>query len=458
MSALILLSVLGVVLLYMGLSGAGSKAGASKLLAPVGVLGLVGTGVLLVRSFHVNVPEFANMLAWDDSGRMFSLGILGISALIFLFGMDYYEREEKYVAEQFALIAFSLVGALMLTSYTNLLTLFLGIEVLSIPLYILAGGKRNSFRSSEASFKYFLMGSFASAFLLMGIALIYGVCASFELSKVVEVAAVSGNNILFILGCFFVLVGLTFKVAAVPFHFWSPDVYEGAPTLVTAYMSTVVKMAAFAGLLRFVAISGMPMVLGHALVVIAAVTLVVGNIIALRQSHFKRLMAYSSIAHSGFLLMAILSNPLGGVNVLFYYTFTYSLATLGLFMVMTLAKRAANGDEHIRIFRGLFRANPWIGVVVLLLLLSLAGIPLTAGFMAKFKVFQLALGQGHLKLTVLAVAMALVGIYYYAVVIREAFSPSEQVPILVVSPVNLLVISLCGIAVVVLGVMPGLVM
>ena len=250
MSALILLSVLGVVLLYMGLSGAGSKTGASKLLAPVGVLGLVGAGVLLVRGFHVNVPEFANMLAWDESGRMFSLGILGISALIFLFGMDYYEREEKYVAEQFALMAFSLVGALMLTSYTNLLTLFLGIEVLSIPLYILAGGKRHSFRSSEASFKYFLMGSFASAFLLMGIALIYGVCASFELSKVVEVAAVSGNNILFILGCFFVLVGLTFKVAAVPFHFWSPDVYEGAPTLVTAYMSTVVKMAAFAGLLR----------------------------------------------------------------------------------------------------------------------------------------------------------------------------------------------------------------
>jgi NADH-quinone oxidoreductase subunit N len=273
-----------------------------------------------------------------------------------------------------------------------------------------------------------------------------------------EVAATQGNSILFILGCFFVLVGLTFKVSAVPFHFWSPDVYEGAPTLVTAFMSTVVKMAAFAGLLRFVAMSGMPMVLGHALVMIAAVTLVVGNIVALRQSHFKRLMAYSSVAHSGFLLMAIVSNPSSSAKVLFYYTFTYSLATLGLFMVMTLAKRAANGDEHIRIFRGLFRANPWIGVVVLLFLLSLAGIPLTAGFMAKFKIFQLALGMGHLKLTILAVAMALVGIYYYAVVIRETFSPAEQEPVLVASPVNLLVISLCGIAVVVLGVMPGWVM
>lgn len=458
MSVLILLSVLGVLLLYVGLFGAGAKAGASRILAPIGVLGVAGAIALLFRDVYVNIPDFANMLAWDDMGRTFSIGILAITALIFLFGLDYYAKEEKNVAEQFALIAFSLVGALMLTSYTNLLSLFLGIEVLSIPLYILAGGKRHSFRSSEASFKYFLMGSFASAFLLMGIALIYGVCASFELSKITEVAATSGNNILFILGGFFVLAGLTFKVAAVPFHFWSPDVYEGAPTLVTAYMATVVKMAAFAGLLRFVHMSGMPQALGYALVIIAAATLLVGNIVALRQSHFKRLMAYSSVAHSGFLLMAIVSGTPDRGNAIFYYTFTYSLATLGLFMVMTLAKRAANGDEHIRIFRGLFRANPWMGLVVLLLLLSLAGIPLTAGFMAKFKVFQIALAMGHVKLTVLAVAMALVGIYYYAVVIREAFSPSEHAPTLVVSPLNLLVISLCGIAVVVLGVMPGWVM
>ena len=455
MSSLILLSVLGVLLLYVGLFGAGDKAGASRVLAPIAVIGVCGAIALLVRDYQVNIPDFAHMLQWDDTGRLFSIGILGITALIFLFGMDYYAKEERDVAEQFALIAFSLVGALMLTSYTNLLALFLGIEVLSIPLYILAGGKRHSFRSSEASFKYFLMGSFASAFLLMGIALIYGVCASFELWRITEVAATADNNILFILGGFFVLVGLTFKVAAAPFHFWSPDVYEGAPTLVTAYMATVVKMAAFAGLLRFVSMSGMPMAVGYALVVMAAATLLVGNIVALRQSHFKRLMAYSSIAHSGFLLMAIVSGTPDRDAALFYYTFTYSIATLGLFMVMTIAKRAANGDEHIRIFRGLFRANPWMGLVVLLLLLSLAGIPLTAGFMAKFKVFQIALAMGHVKLTVLAVVMALVGIYYYAVVIREAFTPAEETPALVVSPLNLLVISLCGIAVVVLGVMPG---
>ena len=450
MSALILTSVLGVILLYLGLFGG------KKLLAPVGILGLLGAIALFVMDKqYINIPQFANMLSFDAMGISFSIGLLVITILIFIFGIDYYANEEKNVAEQFALMIFSVTGALMMVSYTNLLSLFLGIEILSIPLYILAGGKRNSMRSGEASFKYFLLGSFSSAFLLMGIALIYGVAASFELPKVMAMAATSGTNILFLLGCFFVIVGMTFKVAAVPFHFWSPDVYEGAPTLVTTFMATVVKMAAFAALYRFVTMIGMPPAVGKALLLIAIVTLLVGNITALRQSHFKRLMAYSSIAHSGFLLMAILSNSANTPSVLFYYTFTYALATVGLFIVFTVAKRAANGDEHIRIFRGLFRSQPWIGVMLLVMMLSLAGIPPFAGFFAKVNVFMLALGAGQIGLTVFAVVMALVGIYYYAVVVREAFTASENEPALVVAPTNWLVISLCGIAVLVLGVMPG---
>ncbi len=456
MSALILISVLGVVLLYIGLFGAGARVGASRIIAPVGGLGLAAAIFLIVRDVHIDAPQFAHMLRFDAPSRMFSIGLLAITALVFLFGMDYYAREEHNVAEQYALMTFSLVGALMLTSYTHLLALFLGIEVLSIPLYILAGAKRHSFRSSEASFKYFLLGSFASAFLLMGIALIYGAGGTFELDKLT--ALVNGpNNILVLLGSFFLLVGLTFKVAAVPFHFWSPDVYEGAPTVVTSFMATVVKMAAFAGLYRLATVMGLPVALGHALLGIIAVTLLVGNITALRQSQFKRLMAYSSIAHTGFLLLLVLSGGMDTARWLFYYLFTYAFATLGMFILMTVAKRASNGDEHIRIFRGLFRASPWLGLVALLLLLSLAGIPITAGFMAKFKVFQLAIAAGHIKITLFAVAMALVGIYYYAVVIREVFTPADEAPVLVVSPMNWLLISICGIAVVVFGVMPGLV-
>jgi NADH-quinone oxidoreductase subunit N len=451
MSALILTSILGVLLLYLGLFGN------KKLLAPVGIVGLLAAMALFWSGYHVDVPYFSGMVKFDQFSIVFNSAMIVITVLLFLFGIDYYERMKEHVAEHYALMVFSLIGAFLLTSYTNLLMLFLGIEILSIPLYVLAGGKRHSYRSGEASFKYFLLGSFATAFFLMGIALIYGLTASFDLADVKAYAQqhMTQPETLFVLGLFFVSVGLSFKIAAVPFHFWSPDVYEGAPTLVTAFMATVVKTAAFVAVYRFVNITPMPDALAKTLLVMTVLTLLVGNVVALRQSQFKRLMAYSSIAHSGFLLMAVLSNSPYTGQVLFYYTFTYALATVGLFLVLTLAKRAANGDENIRIFRGLLRARPWLGIVTMLLLLSLAGIPLTAGFIAKYQVFQLAIAAGFIKTTLFAVAMAVVGIYYYVLVIREAFTPAETDPALVVSPVNWLVISICGVAVVAFGVWPG---
>jgi NADH-quinone oxidoreductase subunit N len=449
MSVLVLTSVLGLVLLYLGLFN-GKRA-----LAPVGILGLLGgIALLLFDARFMNLPGFANMFVFDDVARAFAIGLLVITLLIFVFGIDYYARETANVAEQYALLMFSLTGALMIVGYTNLLTLFLGIEVLSIPLYILAGGKRTSLRSGEASFKYFLLGSFASAFLLMGIALIYGQAGSFELVQVQGAVATHPDSVLLLLGSFAVLVAMAFKVGAVPFHFWSPDVYEGAPTLVTAFMATVVKMSAFAALYRLVMSLNMPVHVVQMLLAIAIVTLLLGNLAALRQSHFKRLMAYSSIAHSGFLLLAILSGAEEVPRVLFYYTLTYGLATVGLFVVMTIAKRAANGDEQLRIFRGLFQARPWLGAITLVLLLSLAGIPLTAGFVAKYRVFMLTLGAGYLALTAFAVLMAVVGIYYYAVVVRESFTAAPEEPRLIVTPGNTLVLVICGVAAVALAVVP----
>ncbi|MBL0129436.1 MAG: NADH-quinone oxidoreductase subunit N [Flavobacteriales bacterium] len=262
---------------------------------------------------------------------------------------------------------------------------------------------------------------------------------------------------LMLLGLFFTIVGVAFKVAAVPFHFWSPDVYEGAPTLVTAFMSTVVKTAAFAGFYRLIEYMHLPDAVQTMLVVVTVCTLFLGNIVALRQTQFKRLMAYSSIAHTGFLLIIFLGISERTSGVLYYYLTTYSIATVGLFVVLTLAKRAANGDENIRIFRGLFRSAPWLAIATMLLLLSLAGIPLTAGFVAKYRVFALGIEAGYVGVTAFAVVMALVGIYYYVMVIREAFTPSERGPQLVVAPVNWLVISFCGVAVVLLGLMPGLI-
>jgi NADH-quinone oxidoreductase subunit N len=451
MSALILLSVLGVVLLYLGFSNN------RQLLAPVGILGLVGALLLFAFNWNIESPFLQGKLLFDGYASAFNRSLILLTVLLFIFGMDYYARMKENVAEQFALMVFSLIGGLLITSYTNLLVLFLGIEVLSIPLYVLAGGKRDSFRSGEAAFKYFLQGSFASGFLLLGIALLYGSTASFDLAAVQAFATNAQGNMLFLLGLFLTIAGVAFKVAAVPFHFWSPDVYEGAPTLVTAFMSTVVKTAAFAGFYRLIEHMQLPEAVRTMLVLMTICTLFLGNIVALRQTQFKRLMAYSSIAHTGFLLLAFLGGGDRTPGVLYYYLTTYAIATVGLFVVLTLAKRAANGDEHIHIFRGLFRSAPWLAIATMLLLLSLAGIPLTAGFVAKYRVFALGISAGYVAVSAFAVVMALVGIYYYVMVIREAFTPTEQAPKLVVAPLNWLVISFCGVAVVLLGMLPGLI-
>lgn len=454
MSALILISLLGVIVLYLGLFGN------RKLLVPVAVIGLLAALYFLQTGWNLNHPLFETMVRFDRFSVLFSSGLIIITMLIFLFGVDYYERMTEHVAEHYTLMLFSLVGAMLITSYNNLLVLFLGIEILSIPLYVLAGGKRHSMRSGEAAFKYFLLGSFSSGFFLMGIALLYGSTGSFDIATIQAFATsnLAPSNMLFVLGLFFTAIGLAFKIAAAPFHFWSPDVYEGAPTLITAFMATVVKMGAFAAFYRFLEITALPPSMIKALLLMTFATLLIGNIVALRQTQFKRLMAYSSIAHSGFLLMALLSHQPNTANVLFYYTFTYALGTVGLFIIFTLVKRAANGDENIRIFRGLFRSHPWLAILAMVFLLSLAGIPLTAGFIAKYQVFLLAISAGFIKLTLFAVLMALVGIYYYVLVIRETFTPSdnEQGTNLVVTPLNWLVISICGVSVVVFGVMPWL--
>lgn len=452
MSAIILLSVLGVVLLYLGL-------GKNKtLLAPVAILGVAGAAALMLFDQRP-LPAWANgAMAFDALSVQFCVAMAGITLLLFVFGADYYKRTEENVAEHYALMVFSLVGAFLLTSYQDLLMLFLGIEVLSIPLYILAGAKKRSYRSSEAGFKYFLLGSFATAFFLMGIALVYGMAGSFDLSVIGAYAAanVAQAPALFLIGLFFIALGLAFKVAAVPFHFWSPDVYEGAPTLITAFMSTVVKTAGFAAVYRLIGvhITALPPQVERSLWVITGLTLLVGNAVALRQSHFKRLMAYSSVAHTGFLLLAVLSrNGLSG-QAIFFYTLTYALASVGLFVLFTAAKRAANGDEHIRVFRGLFKQHPWLGAAALIMLLSLAGIPPTAGFMAKYQVFVLAVQSGFVWVTLFAALMAVIGIYYYLGIIRETFTANEAPARIELGMGNGAVIALCAIGVLLLGVWP----
>ena len=450
MSALIFTIVLGIIVLYLGFTK--NKA----ILSPVAVAGLGVSLILSIRDWGLGSRYFHDMILLDNFSIAFNVSMIIITILIFLFGVDYYDSMDFHVAEHYALMLFALTGAFLMTSFSNLIMLFLGIEILSIPLYVLAGGKKYSYRSNEASFKYFMLGSFATAIFLFGIALVYGASATFYLPEIkIYIAQFNGHlPPMLMVGLLFILIGVAFKVAAAPFHFWSPDVYEGAPTLVTAFMATVVKTAGFAAFYRLLGMGllPLPVQLEKALWVMTWLTLLIGNLGALKQTNFKRLLAYSSISHSGFIMLAMLSQHNSSASVILYYTFVYSLATVPLFIIFILMKRASDGLEDLVIFRGLYKEKPWIAVLAIVLLMSLAGIPPTSGFMAKYQVFVLSISQGILLTTIFAIVMAIIGVYYYFFVIREIFTDRTQANSIVLSKLNAALIIFCSIAVVTMGI------
>lgn len=450
MSALICNIVLGIIILYLGFLKRKS------ILAPAAIAGLLIVMFLSFKDWGLGSRYFHDMILFDNFSIAFNISMIIISILIFLFGIDYYQMMSHHVAEQYALMIFALTGAFLMTSFSNLIMLFMGIEILSIPLYVLAGGKKASFRSNEASFKYFMLGSFATAIFLFGIALVYGASATFYLPEIKTFIAQFNGHLppMVMVGLLFILIGVAFKVAVAPFHFWSPDVYEGSPTLVTAFMATVVKTAGFAAFYRMLGMGllPLPVPLEKALWVMTGLTLLVGNLGALKQTNFKRLLAYSAIAHSGFIMLAMLSQHDSSAKVILYYTFVYSLATVPLFIIFILVKRASNGQEELFNFRGLFKEKPWIAIFMTILLVSLAGIPPTSGFMAKYQVFVLSISQGNLLISIFAILMAVIGIYYYFFVVREIYTESEQLNPIVLTKLNAALIIGCSTAVVLLGI------
>lgn len=450
MSALIFIIVFGIILLYLGF------AKNNAILSPVAISGLLITMFLSLKDWGVGSKYFHDMLIIDNFSIAFNISMIIITILIFLFGVDYYKRMEHHVAEQYALMIFALTGAFLMTSFSNLIMLFMGIEILSIPLYVLAGGKKTSFRSNEASFKYFILGSFATTFFLFGIALVYGASATFYLPEIkIYIAQFHGNlPPMLLMGLLFILIGVAFKVAVAPFHFWSPDVYEGSPTLVTAFMATVVKTAGFAAFYRLLGMGLLPLPgpLEKTLWVMTGLSLLVGNLAALKQLNFKRLLAYSAIVHTGFMMLAMLSQHESSATVLLYYTFVYSLATVPLFILFIHMKRASNGLEELNIFHGLYRKKPWMAVFMTIFLMSLAGIPVTGGFLAKYRVFVLSISSGYLAISIFAIIMAIIGVYYYFYVVREAFTESENSNPIIINKLNAALIIICGVAVVLLGI------
>jgi NADH-quinone oxidoreductase subunit N len=433
MNTLILLSVLPIVLLYLGLYKA------KKALLPVTIIGLLAAlGLALAQWTKIDVakPIYHDMMLFNNYSVAFSAITIVSTILILLLSKDYFEKISSHVAEYYAIILFSLAGIIVMVSYNNLTMLFIGIEIMSVSLYILAGIKKNDFASNEAALKYFLMGAFSTGFLLFGIALIYGTTGSFNLEAIRNwvVAHPRGVDPMLGTGIMLIIVGLCFKVGAAPFHFWTPDVYEGSPTLITAFMSTVVKTAGFAAFLRLFAECFAPMAdfWMPALLIITILTLFIGNITALYQQSFKRMLAFSSISHAGYLLFAIVAIGASSASSVFVYATAYSIASIIAFAALILVQQQS-GSDNFESFNGLAKKNPFLALVLTISMLSLAGIPLTAGFMGKFFMFSTALSHYQVWLVVLAVVNAIISIFYYfrviiAMYFRTAETNEVQIP------------------------------
>lgn len=454
MNAVYILSGLGIVSLLAEIFSF------RKILFPIVLIGLIATVGLLIMDWNTGLSHYSNMLTFDNYAIAFSAAISVIAFLWFLMSRDYFENN-THVTDHFALVLFSLVGAVFMVSYSNLAMLFLGIEILSISLYIMAGSKMNDLFSNEASFKYFLMGSFATGFLLFGIALVYGVTGSFELGKINEVITAGSTqfNALLYAGVLLMMVGLAFKISAVPFHFWAPDVYEGSPTVVTAFMSTIVKIAAFAAFFRLFATSfaSVSSEWVNIVQVIAVLTLVVSNITAVYQNSVKRMLAFSSIAHAGYLLITLVALNDISASAIFYYVVAYAVASLAAFAVLHNVA-FENENASTEAFNGFSKRNPFHAFVMTIALLSLAGIPPLAGFFAKYYIFTVAFESGYVGIVLLAVVTSLIGIYYYFRIIIAMYlkAPESTTPVTVTTTHNVMMV-ICMLATIVLGLFPDLI-
>ncbi|MFD1167383.1 NADH-quinone oxidoreductase subunit N [Sphingobacterium daejeonense] len=453
MGAIITLSLLGILILYLGLYKA------KNALLPVSILGL-----LLALGYEVYywnmeaVPLYKGMVIFDHFSLSFSILCLALTILILLLSKEYFKAISDNIAEYYTLILFSLTGALLVCSYHNFAMLFIGLEIMSVALYILAGIRRNDKASNEASLKYFLMGAFSTGFLLFGITLLYGSTGSFDLAAIKQyiIDNPTGISPMFYGGILLLLVGLCFKVGAAPFHFWTPDVYDGSPILVTTFMSTVVKIASFAGFLKLFSTVLVPLneFWTPVLLTVVIITLFLGNVTALMQTSFKRMLAYSSISHAGYMLFAILSIGPNSASGILTYSAAYGLASIVAFGALILVKRQI-GSDHFESFNGLGKRNPWLAFAVTVAMLSLAGIPLTAGFIGKFMMFSNVMNDYHTVLLILAAINAAVGVYYYLRVVVHMYFMNSKEDHTVATPVNFQVVFVIAVILtIVLGVYP----
>ncbi|RJP21746.1 MAG: NADH-quinone oxidoreductase subunit N [Deltaproteobacteria bacterium] len=432
-----------------------------KLLCGIGIAGVALSMFAALSLGSGRIEGFSGMIVHDGMGLFFTLTILAAALLTLLMATGYSEWEGTQKGEFYALMLISTSGMLFMAKGTDLMTVFLGLETLSIPIYCLVGFHRDRMKSLEGAIKYFLLGAFASGFLLYGIALLYSVTGT---TKIASIAAMARDARLyespvFLAGMGLLVVGFGFKVSLVPFHMWTPDAYEGAPTLVTAFMAAAVKAAAFAALIRvsLLTFPALSPVMANVLWVLAFLTMTVGNFSALLQDNVKRMLAYSSIAHAGYILVGLVAGDVAGGQAALFYLLVYALMNLGAFGVIMLVAQGEDDAYDIGNFAGIGFRYPVLGALLTLFLVSLAGIPPTAGFVGKFYLFSAAVKNGYVGLAILGVLNSAVSIYYYLrlVVYMYMMPAPGEIPV-PRPPRTAFSIALCAsaAAVLVLGIVP----
>jgi NADH-quinone oxidoreductase subunit N len=427
-----------------------------------------------------SVDAAMGSVAFDGAGVLFQASILVIAVLaVFLIadqenftalaasvpGSDE-EREavqaDLRVTEVFPLTLFAIAGMLLFPVASDLITLFVALEMLSLPLYLMAGlSRRRRLMSQEAALKYFLLGAFASAFFLLGIAYLYGYSGSITLSGIQEsVVGGAGNDVFLLLGVAFISVGLLFKVGAVPFHAWSPDVYQGAPTAITGFMAAATKVAAFGAILRifYVSFANAEWQWRPAMVVIAIITMVFGSVVAITQRDVKRMLAYSSIAHAGFLLAGVIALSKSGLEASIFYLFAYGVATVGAFGIVTLVRDSSGEVGDLNRWSGLGKRSPLLASTFALFLLAFAGIPLTSGFIGKFSIFSAAYESGSTSILIAGVLSSAIAAFFYIRVIVLMFfkdSIEDGTSVIIPSALTTITITVSAAVTLILGIFPA---
>jgi NADH-quinone oxidoreductase subunit N len=430
---------------------------------------LVGVTVVslgVAAYMAIDVARSGASLPFEVADPMFRLdpfsalvtALIAVAALLSCaLSMHYLAELRINHGEFYALVLFSVAGMMLMVAAVDMLPVFLGLELMSIPIYVLAGFDRRRLRSNESAMKYFLIGSFASAILLYGVALLYGVSGSTSFTGIR--AGFDAANPLALAGLALVIVGFAFKISSVPFHQWTPDVYEGAPSAVTAFMSVTVKLAAFAAFVRVLALSFEPLgdLIANVLWVLAALTVVVGNVMAVIQENIKRLLAYSSIAHAGYLLIGFVPGTAEGYSAVMFYLIAYLFMNLGAFGVVVALANRGQDCERMSSLAGLAQRRPGLAALMTLFMIALAGIPGTAGFTGKFLVFSSAVNAGQVPLAILGVLMSVVSVYYYlrVPVLMYMREPSDETPRAGLDSGEIAVLAVCAFGVVYLGLFPN---